>query len=469
MDSGLLRNNQEKKNFDHARVTYFGLLDSLRLLSPDQVGTEGRSALAELIERLETAWSDISGNNSAAEFEKWLEDTSTLDKFGFNGNGLNALEYLDSLDGFLLSAIVESEQGDSQEIDPTELENRLQRVWNRTYAHFSSEKEEYLSRIFIGRGKALVNHKYPDPSLRRKIYRTSLSPVSAHRLFDIYSDTKNHLQGGWDFVNWDSDQKLTYLTDAVVLIGDVPTFSMAEKIGNTKINWTETLAWWLNKNGSAVSPTVKQISNWHAYISQNFQYRFNWGLGSILSLAIDESHGGILTIPSLEDWPKTGLPWIVVWIKELITWGTLDPVASFLLARNGAVTREEAEQAATSYYADKPREVTANEMLEPSAVRDWVEHNFPGDPSEQIARPLSGIKADAVRDFSEQEFARWRVIPVERDGKLEWFDVAGYRLASGPKPETWNDSFSNSYDFVFNSSEGDVEFHSYMGPVLQLR
>ena len=42
----------------------------------------------------------------------------------------------------------------------------------------------------------------------------------------------------------------------------------------------------------------------------------------------------------LDDWPRSGLPWIAFWIKEIITWGTLDPVAAYLLARGDAVDRE---------------------------------------------------------------------------------------------------------------------------------
>ena len=35
-------------------------------------------------------------------------------------------------------------------------------------------------------------------------------------------------------------------------------------------------------------------------------------------------------------WPRSGLPWIGFRLKELVNWGTLDPVAAFLLARGNA-------------------------------------------------------------------------------------------------------------------------------------
>ena len=58
------------------------------------------------------------------------------------------------------------------------------------------------------------------------------------------------------------------------------------------------------------------------------------GLGSIIGLLLDAGEGE-QPIRALEigDWPRSGLPWIAFWIKELITWGTLEPVAAFLLAR----------------------------------------------------------------------------------------------------------------------------------------
>jgi hypothetical protein len=47
---------------------------------------------------------------------------------------------------------------------------------------------------------------------------------------------------------------------------------------------------------------------------------------------------------------REAAPWIAFWIKELITWGTLDPVAAFLLARGDAIDRPHAEADARAYY-----------------------------------------------------------------------------------------------------------------------
>src|SRR5271166_6117050 len=48
--------------------------------------------------------------------------------------------------------------------------------------------------------------------------------------------------------------------------------------------------------------------------------------GCIIALAENEAHGDTLQPTTLEDWDQTTLPWIALWLKELIVWGTLDPV-----------------------------------------------------------------------------------------------------------------------------------------------
>ena len=73
------------------------------------------------------------------------------------------------------------------------------------------------------------------------------------------------------------------------------------------------------------------------------------------------------------DWPMSGLPWIGFWLKELISWGTLDPVAAFLLARGDAVDKSQAELDAKDYYEGRPAGEDANALLDPRTIRAWVE------------------------------------------------------------------------------------------------
>src|SRR5207249_4363365 len=111
-------------------------------------------------------------------------------------------------------------------------------------------------------------------------------------------------------------------------------------VGQRPMDWADVLHWWLDPRHAPRSPSDSQVSAWHDCVSQHFGYRFNWDLGSIIALAITDSDKGNLETPDLADWPETGQPWISLWLKELMTWGTLEPAAAYLLAVGAAVTRQ---------------------------------------------------------------------------------------------------------------------------------
>src|SRR3546814_9201470 len=116
------------------------------------------------------------------------------------------------------------------------------------------------------------------------------------------------------------------------------------------------------------------LPSWYAFVANNFIYRGTWGLGSVIGLLLDTTDDG-QPIRALEiaDWPLSGLPWIGFWLKELISLGTLDPVAAFLLARGDAVYRPQAELDAKAYYEGRPAGEDANTLLYPRTIREWVE------------------------------------------------------------------------------------------------
>lgn len=72
-----------------------------------------------------------------------------------------------------------------------------------------------------------------------------------------------------------------------------------------------------------------------------------WGLGSVLGLMLDlVGDEGPTRALEIDDWPRSGMPWTAFWLKELLLWGTLEPMAAFLLARGDAIDRPSAEEAA---------------------------------------------------------------------------------------------------------------------------
>jgi hypothetical protein len=164
---------------------------------------------------------------------------------------------------------------------------------------------------------------------------------------------------------------------------------------------------------------------------------------------------------SLEDWPLTGLPWVVFWIKELITWGTLDPMAAYLLSRRLETTRNEAETAAKNYY-DTQSSSDPNEVLNALSIRNWVESRYSlAVPSDRIGPPAEiGVKP--LRDFGAARQRYWRVIPIQKDDSIKWLDPAGYVLASSNLVNNWRDNFMELYDFELDVERLVVSSKTYL-------
>jgi hypothetical protein len=121
--------------------------------------------------------------------------------------------------------------------------------------------------------------------------------------------------------------------------------------------------------------------------------------------------------PQLFFWPDSGLPWIVFWLKELITWGTLEPVAAYLLARarsDGIITRPEAERRAQEYYQSCSGNV--DEWLNPQSILKWTRENITDRVTATRQKQSRFITVNLLRDFSTASQPEFRVLPAEKDG-----------------------------------------------------
>ncbi len=446
-----------------ARRKYSTLIGGLQERQEVNDGSpNARSPLAELLVYLEEQWRRLSGYSARGSFFNWLEQTApmTVRSDLTDSTELSAVETLDSLDSLLLSAIVEIERIAGKDLSADELEERLQRIWQRSYAHYANREQARLEEFFIRRGRALKTRIYSDLSQRRRLYRTSLPPRSGNQLLTLYPVIREHLSTGGEYAIWLPDERFNYIQTVVNYLGTLSKFRLDDPRGN--VSWNEILRWWLDPSRAARTPNKSQISTWHYYVSQNFGYRFNWGLGSIVALAIDEAYGGELLEPSLEEWPQTGLPWIVFWLKELIVWGTLEPVAAYLLAKGFADTRTQAETLAQPYY-EYFQDQTPNERLNAATVRNWAQQSF-SSPDRFLpgSRPPSQIRISLSRDFSNAPSQRWRVVPVEVGDEIQWFDPAGFRLAICHRPEDWQSDYLNTYDFMLDPDNQVVSSRAYV-------
>ena len=392
------------------------------------------SPLGRLLDALEEAWFNLTSGGTPEEFLEWLEQTAVRDAEDLD----EAYQFLDSLDAFLLAAIQEVEELRGGELQPEELENELVAIWRRTYAFAAAEEEERMSAMWLTRGK-VIKSLYPGAEERRRIYKSSLSPRSASRLLARADEIRSILQTGADYKDRSTEDQFEFIGSVLAMLSEVPSFRISTTLGRRRNfhDWPKILRWWLAKDTLRPQPTPNQITTWYDFVAQNFVYRGAWGLGSVIGVLLDGA-GTQTPVRALEiaDWPRSGLPWIAFWIKELITWGTLEPVAAFLLARGDAIDRPQAEQDAIGYYDSLPQDIEANDALDPRRIRDWVERQRPVRDEATATEDLAvAVQLERpARDYLASQLA---VLPLETSNDLIWIDGAGYPVARSGKPEEW--------------------------------
>lgn len=412
------------------------------------------SPLSHLLHQLETAWRELPGAGENEHFLRWLEETAIVP--APDEDLPAAYMYLDSLDSFLIASIQEVEEVRRAELTPEELEMELTRIWQRTYAFAAGQQEERLATFWMSRGRS-IRERYPDGAQRRRIYKTSLTPISALRLLDVAEAVRERLQEGAEYANWEKEERLVFVRDVLALLSQVPSFRIDATLGNGRNaqHWSGLLRWWLAKDSLRTQPTPNNITKWYDFVAQNFIYRGTWGLGSLLGLLFEVPEGEEpLRALEIGDWPRTGLPWIAFWMKELITWGTLDPVAAFLLARGNAISRPQAEADARAYYESLPAETSPNDALDPRRVRLWLEARQLPEEAPRIA-PLYEIQVVLTYGARAYVHEHLSVSPIDNGEFLTWIEAAGYRVALSPKPINWPDTPS-SYEFTLDVAEGRI-------------
>ena len=442
---------------------YEELIQKLEV-APEAATSEkgGRSALAALLLLLRIHWQTVSRSTSDDAFLNWLEVTATLSPpistTSSPPDGL--METLDSLDNILLAAIVEIESLTGTTLTPTELEGQLAAIWQRCYAHYASDQEATLGEWFRRRGQALTARIYPDADQRRQLYRSGLPPRLGNRLMELYPSVRQHLLTGIDYATRDSEGRFQFIRALVNLLAAHPKFALDLKTPG-KVPWESILRWWLDPKGPVTPPSAKKVSDWYDYVATNFGYRFAWGVGCMLALAADEAHKGVLQPTTLDSWDATGLPWIALWLKELIVWGTLDPVTAYLLGRGRATTRSESSNLADQYF-ESHQTLAPNEQLHPTTIRTWADA-LPR-PSVSDSRPNfeSRLNVRLERTFPEKTARRWRVLPAEFGDRMRWVDPAGFVLAEGAIPEGWINTFLDDGDFFLDVDTQTVSYEPYL-------
>lgn len=419
--------------YNRHRTAYNELIAEIEQLATTKtqsVQDKNSSGLALLLDGIHDTWKIIAGQASQEEFWNWLEQTAvptTLDEDDILDP---SLVLLDNLDAFLIAAIQEVEELRGQDLPHAALESELISVWRRTYAFASAAQVDRLSKIWLTRGNA-IKQLYPDPVRRRQVYRSSLSPRSAANLLDMQAPLKAKLISGAEYAAWTTEQRFTFVVDILALLAKVPAFSISTKLGRGKnfTDWPTLLRWWLAKSTLKKQPKVGDITKWFKFVSENFIFRSTWGLGSIIGLLLDlEDEDGPVKALEMEDWPRSGLPWIAFWLKELITWGTLDPVAAFLLARADTIDRPTAEAEAKAYYASVEPDVDSNGILDPRRISRWTQSRGSSTHPHQFS-PAFAIPVQLAQPGNVYLDTTLSVTPLSDGMGVTWIDPAGYIVA----------------------------------------
>ena len=407
-----------------------------------------RSPLAEAINDLWQEWCQFARSTNFDQFLTWLEQVNIQQ---LPQSSVADFSSLDSLDSVLIAGIVENEELPSG----TEWEERLQSLWNSTFASALATEEQRLA--FVHRGAAIPT-LYPDRDSRRRLYRTGLPPSTAFELFREFAGIEAVLATGGDYAIWASERRFQFLVDAVKAIGAITRFRMK----SAEPEWVGILRWWMWPS-STQFPAANKIAEWHKEIGTSFSYRCCWALGSVIGYAFERISDGEFEATSLDAWQDAGLPWIVFWLKELLAWGTLEPVAAFLLGRGAFLTRREAEQAAQPYYASEIA-TSRSDPLDARSIRDWCESEFQLDRKEKKRAALIKFPARIVDEAIAQSDEVFRVVPLFTEKNVKWADVAGYVLATSSSQQTSaiRDCNPISNDFVLKPSERVVTVREYV-------
>ncbi len=434
----LLLDTMERWRRTRARANYDAVISELAGAGGDEDGAE--SPLAHLVSEVARL---VPGGPD--EVENWLEQTVPADLDTDTQN--SAILALDALDAVLIAAMEDSNE--------LEAEEQLRAFWQSSFARYASARESELEDLVLRRGRALAARIYPDAELRRRYYKTSLPPREAQKLLDMTPSLIAHLETGAEYARWNADERMQYVELAVELVGGMDRFRIPATIGASNATWQDALRWWFRVPDLTRVPTITQVAVWHDFLQRELRYKFTWGFGAALAVNANE-HGveGFFAADAGE------LPWASAWIKDLLTWGTLDPAAALLLARGIEYTRESAEERAAEYYAEKAAEP---DQFDPVALNRWartlVQNPFQDVGTERrrfSVELIEGVQAAGLR-------VPVRVLPSIHDAHIDWVDPGGFPLARSQGSGYFDEAWAIDQDFTLDVETYEIVTSSYLG------
>lgn len=363
---------------------------------------------------------------------------------------------MDELDGFLLAATEELTMLGTAPIDGPGAEALLQALWQRTFARVAAEQEAMLERCFIRRGRAFVERLYPNAEQRRRLYQFGFTPLIGRRFEAIAPDIIAQLQAAGDYGAWGEEARFQLFVRLGERIRAEPGigFKVPDTVGGRDLldAWQLVLGWWLQRPGAA-PPPPDRLRAWQRFVADNCEFRLGVAVGAAVAQVWGQNAGDMAT-PTLELWrATTDLPWAGFWFRELLRWGTLDPLVAFVLSQGLAETREEARAMRPRYeawLAESEIIATAEALIDPQNFLAWqravaVEPNAGADVVTSSVAQYTGV--DGRRP-------RYDVMPLASEAQIEWIDPAGYAVAQSPYSAALMTSRPSRHDFEANAMFG---------------
>jgi hypothetical protein len=327
------------------------------ITSPSGGAGSAKSPLSHLLDALWEHWRALARNSNRDLFLRWLEEIDPADLPTTIGRPAELADTLDSLDLLLVSAIVEAEILRNTTLEGADLEAYIRLLWSHTYARFAAQTTDWLERVFVTRAIGVHQNVYKIPAQRKLIYQLGLPPRRSAAFLALSATIETHLRTASNFAGWSREDRFAYFMQLGTLLNGYPFFHINDarkSRGVLGAPWPTILRWWL-RAPSAITPDASAVRDWLYVATSDFEYRLGAAINSTISNIWNRIHGDDLVVPTLKEWREiTGLPWAAFWLRELLSWGTLEPVVAYLMGVSSGTTtvttREEAEELVPDYY-----------------------------------------------------------------------------------------------------------------------
>lgn len=430
----------------------------------DRLGADAAAAsvvwspLAVLLQLISKHLQQLYGIAPGDPMLAWLSTTlpeNVTAEVGTSARSAHAqlADSLDELDTILLAATEELARGLAAPLDGATAEAFIRGLWSRTFAQVAAAQESWLEQAFIHRGRSLIEHIYPDPVQRRRLYQFGYAPAIGRRFEVTAPLIRAELAEAADYGVESPIDRLVRFVRLGDLVRNKPGFGFRTRgtIGDQQIltNWTDVLRWWMHVP-SAAPPQPQNLRAWQRFVGDNLDFRLGVAIGAAVAEAWSAGADGTLT-PDLASWRETTqLPWFGFWIRELLRWGTLDPFVAFCLAQGLAETREAAARRRPEFDAflriERP-DATPDDFIDPQLFLAWERQIPRGD-----VQPAPAISIAATLMATDGGRGRYGVLPVATQTHTVWYDAAGFALARTREAPLPSGSYRSDFELLTDGS-----------------